>query len=193
MKRRGYLATFGIGAVTALAGCVSDIESRNENRDAGSPTNSHDEGGNESGNSGSITAKDTNPDFASATLEIHWNAAVYDTFQVDPSTDQYQISPEGKQYLVFQTEITNTGDETIDFLPSQLAVTADGTEGDRTVLENGRKLAADLEPEQRLEDWVAFTIPEGTSEVVITIEKSVITYAADFIYDESLELDVVPE
>lgn len=193
MKRRDCLATVGIGTVTALAGCVSGIESGNGNGAPGSSTNSRDEDGTEGGNSGSITADDTDPDFASATLEIRWNGAIYETFQIDPSTDQYYIPPDGKQYFVFQAAITNTGKETITFLPSQLAVTAGNGEGKRTVLESGRKLTADLEPDQRIENWVAFTIPDGASEVTITIDSSVIDYAADFIYDGGMELDVVPE
>ena len=190
MKRRGYLTTVGIGTVTALAGCVSGIESELE-KDSGSSTPSHEGDGTERDTGGSITADDTDPDFASATLEIRWNAAVYDTFQVDPSTDQYHIPPEGEQYLVFQAAITNTGDETITFRPSQLAVTAGGTEGTRTVIESGSKLAGDLEPDQRMENWLAFTIPDGATEVHITIDSSVIDYAADFIYDGSLDLAVV--
>ncbi|MFC6764965.1 DUF4352 domain-containing protein [Natrinema soli] len=180
MRRRSYLAGLGVTTATALAGCASDTNSGNGN-DVSLPEQP------------SITAEDTNPDSASTTLEIRWNATAFDTYKIDSDTEQYYDSPDGEQQLIVQVEITNTGEETTGFVPGEMQVLADGTEAEWAVLVDGSRLDVDLEPGESVNDWMAFTIPEDTNEVVITIrDYSVIEHAAEFTHDESMEVDVIP-
>lgn len=198
MRRRSYLAGLGVTAATALAGCASDTDSGNGNGngDTDSPDNSSNESDENAASlpeQPTITAEDTNPDDVVTTLEIRWNATVFDTFEIDPDRSQYFDSSDGEQYLIFQTEITNTGEETAHFVPGQMEVLADGTEAEWTVVDDGSKLNVNLEPEESADGWVVFTIPEDTNEVVITIQdSSIIEYAAEFTHDEEMDVDVVP-
>ncbi|GAB7018786.1 hypothetical protein [Halostagnicola bangensis] len=196
MRRRDCLATFGIGTVAALAGCTSDTDNGDENGDNDSPNNSSNESSEEGASlpeQPTITTEDTNPDRATTTLEIEWNATVFDTYQSDPETDQFHRPPEGEQHLVIQKEITNTGEETANFVPRQMNVAVGGTEADWTVIDDVSKLDVDLEPEESVNEWTAFAVPENPSEVAITIQEVVsVDYAATFTHDENLEVEVVP-
>lgn len=196
MRRRSYLAALGVTTATALAGCASDTNSGNGNGDTDSPDNSSNESDENDVSlpeQPTITAEDTDPDSASTTLEIRWNATVFDTYEIDPDTEQYYDSPDGENRLIFQAKITNAGEEPAYFVPGQMDVMADGTEAGWTVLEDGSKLDVELEPGDSVEDWVAFTVPEEPSEVVISIkESSTVQYAAEFTHDEGMELDITP-
>lgn len=209
MRRRNYLATLCVGIATTAAGCSSNTGDGNGSNDNNSSNNSSGDANNSSGNTNnsstdsendaslpkqpSITTEDMDPEGAVTSLEIQWNATVFDALKTDPDQDPYHSSEDGKQFLILQLEIVNTGEETANFVPGQLDVMADGTEAGLTILEDGGKLEVDLEPGNSIEDWIGFTIPEGSSEVVVSIKDNMtVEYATEFSHDKSMDVGVTP-
>lgn len=139
----------------------------------------------------SMQAESIDPDDATTTLAIRWNGKVFDgvTF---PDEEQFWESADDEHYLILQLAIENTDDNPADFVPGELQITANGTEAEWTVLVDGGRLNVTLDPAESVEDWVAFTIPTNSDEVVITADPVGDAYAAQFESDETLEVPFVP-
>ena len=139
----------------------------------------------------SMRAEPFEPDDATTTLTIRWNGRVFNAVTF-PDEEQFWESKDDEHYLILQLAIENTGDSPVDFVPGELQITADGTEAGWTVLVDGSRLDITLDPGESVEDWVAFTIPANSDEVVITAEPVGDAYAAQFESDETLEIPFVP-
>ena len=138
-----------------------------------------------------MRAESIEPDDATTTLTIRWNGKVFDAVTL-PDEEQFWESADDEQYLILQLAIENTGDNPADFVPGELQITADGTEAEWTVLVDGSRLDVTLDPGESVEDWVAFTIPADSEEIVITAEPVEDAYAVQFESDETLEVPFVP-
>ncbi|WP_336364863.1 DUF4352 domain-containing protein [Halalkalicoccus salilacus] len=139
----------------------------------------------------SMRAEPFESDDATTTLTIQWNGKVFDAVTL-PDEEQFWESADDEQYLILQLAIENTGDNPAEFVPGELQITADGTESKWTVLVDGSRLDVTLDPAESVEDWVAFTIPANSEEVVITAEPVGDAYTAKFEFDETLEVPFVP-
>lgn len=106
--------------------------------------------------------------------------------------DRYWSAPEDSHYLILQVIIENTGEEAVDFQLGSLAVTADETAGEWTVLTDGSRMEATLEAGEELDGWIAYTIPTGTNEVVITADPEATVYATTFEKNTGLEIAMEP-
>lgn len=139
----------------------------------------------------SMRAEPFEPDDATTMLMIRWKGKVFDAVTL-PDEEPFWEPADDEHYLIMQLAIENTGDNPVDYVPSELQITADGTKAEWTVLVDGSRLDVTLDPVESVEDWVAFTIPANSDKVVITAEPVGDAYAAQFESDETLEVPFVP-
>lgn len=207
ITRRKVVTGTGAVITTGLVGCLgTEGDSSNDGSDGSTEAEETDqqsdgesnatEGGGESTEAEapdqpSMRAESIEPDDATTTLTIRWNGRVFDAVTL-PDEEQFWESADDEQYLILQLAIENTGDNPADFVPGELQITADGTEAEWTVLVDGSRLDVTLDPAESVEDWVAFTIPADSEEIVITAEPVGDAYAAQFESDETLEVPFVP-
>lgn len=204
VTRRKLVARTGAAITTGLVGCLGtgdesngdgSTESEETDQQSGDQSDETEKKSEsmdaEIPDQPSMRAESIDSDDATTTLTIRWNGKVFDAVTL-PDEEQFWESADDEHYLILQLAIENTGDNPADFVPSELQITADGTEAEWTVLVDGSRLDVTLDPGESVEDWVAFTIPANSGEVVITAEPVGDAYAAQFESDETLEVPFVP-
>ena len=201
--RPKIVVVIGAAFTTGLSGCLGSEEGRNndnteseedDRESTGESDETEDTQENERAEAPdqpSMRAEPFEPDDPDTTLTIRWNGRVFNAVTF-PNEDQYWESADEEQYLILQLAIENTGDNPADFVPGELQITADGTEAEWTVLVDGSRLDVTLDSGESVEDWVAFTIPTDSDEIVITAEPVGDAYTAQFESDETLDIPFVP-
>lgn len=184
MNRRHFLIGTGATSTAALAGCMGSDDSDNGDDD--------DEP--ELPEQPDISAVDSAPDEPETTLEIRWNATVYDDVTLDPDDDDQHYTPdEGEHYLIVQAELSNVGEEWASVGPGDFGVEADGEEREWIALDDEDRMNLEVQPDNSEVDFVTFTVPEGTDEVEIIAPLSEFQHwDSEFTHDEGLEMDVYP-
>lgn len=142
ISRRSIIAVAGTVSTTGIVGCLGGEEKPNtgESTDSEEVDDQSGEASDEAEENGEnkeakppaqplMEAESVEPDDANTTLSIRWNGTVFDAVTF-PDEDQFWESPEDEQYLILQLAIENIGDNSAEFVPGELHITADGTKQD---------------------------------------------------------------
>lgn len=199
MQRRTLLGLTGTALTTSLAGCNSDgngsgnpddnVYAGNTSTDTDAGTNDGD-GGGEGDDNGvpaesqpAFQARDADADGTDGELEIAFHARTYTRLE---DGDQFWEADDGEMYLLGQYHVQNVGDQTVDLLGGQIAVQADDTEGEWTVVKDGSRFRVTLEPDDELDEWLVHTIPADASEVTVSYDAAE-DIAATVEHDDTVE------
>lgn len=205
MNRRVFIGGVGASIVVGVAGCTGsddDDDDQGEDDDQGGTVEERPDGDDGETETDDDTADEENlpdqPEIAAedsgaddgGVIEARWNAAVFDSVRVDPDDDEVYSADDGEQYIIIQAELTNTGEESLAFYPGVIDIDADGEAGSWTVLDDSTRMELDLDGGDSAEDWIAFSIPEDTDTVTISVDAA--HFRVEFDHDDGLELEVVP-
>jgi len=144
----------------------------------------------------SMAAEDTVSASATQRLDVAWNARAQSAVDPDAGGITTYSAEDGEKYIVVRMQLTNTGSTSIEMTPSLFRVLANGVEYEYQALfgsSQGGLSGVTLREDATYDGWVAFSVPESTTEAELIVNQDAYyqtNTAVEFEQDSSMPVNV---